>query len=599
MSHRIRKTSFLSIGFFGGNSPFKYNYLQMKQISKQLFKSNGQVHCEPTVNDQQAFIPCNNQLTTNCMKKNIQKIGAMVMLLSMLYSCTNLDVDVKSSLTASNFPKTTEDFISVSGPVYSSLTAESNNGNGFWMISQLSGDEAILTANGGNWYDGGKYKELHMHAFTPANVQIGYVWSWGFNGINTCNRVLKLFDAAEDNSARQVAIAEIKSVRAYYYYLMMDLFGGVPLVTTFGDTSTQERKTRTEIYNFVETELKAAIPYLKTTVSSTTYGRPTKWMAYALLAKLYLNAAVYTGTSKYTEAVSACDSIITEATANKTFALDADYLKMFKPSNGSSVKDFIFAIPYDCNNTVAGIYVQRYWLSSLQKTKYSLPYNPSGCLRTLPTFYGLFNDANDIRNKMWLTGKQYYYDGTPITVATTKKGVDATYTGSDASASVTWQLEFTPDVTFLDLNSFNTGDDQLCRAKGYRCIKFYPDSTSTTRSQSNDMPVFRYADILLMKAEAILRGATASLGQTPLSLVNQVRDRAKATRFTTVDLNTLLDERGRELCFENWRRNDLIRFGKFEDAWGVKTDNNVQKRLFPIPADQITLNPALIQNPGY
>jgi hypothetical protein len=160
-------------------------------------------------------------------------------------------------------------------------------------------------------------------------------------------------------------------------------------------------------------------------------------------------------------------------------------------------------------------------------------------------------------------------------------------------------LEFTPDVTFLDLTSFETGNDQLGRAKGYRCIKFYPDSTSSTRNQGNDFPVFRYADVLLMKAECILRGAAATLGQTPLSLVNQVRSRAGAAAFTTMSLDTLLNERGRELCFENWRRNDLIRFGKFEQPWGVKTDADPRKRIFPIPANELILNPLLTQNPGY
>jgi hypothetical protein len=111
--------------------------------------------------------------------------------------------------------------------------------------------------------------------------------------------------------------------------------------------------------------------------------------------------------------------------------------------------------------------------------------------------------------------------------------------------------------------------------------------------------MFRYADVLLEKAEAILRGASATKGDSPVSLVNQVRSRAKATALTAVALTDILDERGRELSVEAWRRNDLIRFGQFEKPWGIKTDANPAHRIFPIPTAEIQLNPKLTQNPGY
>jgi hypothetical protein len=178
-------------------------------------------------------------------------------------------------------------------------------------------------------------------------------------------------------------------------------------------------------------------------------------------------------------------------------------------------------------------------------------------------------------------------------------GLDSRYDGPDPGAPVEYQLEFTPEIEFRDPETFETGNDQLGRAVGYRANKFYPDKTSITRNQNNDLPIFRYADILLLKAEAILRGATATMGQTPVSLANMVRARAKATPYTTIDLNELLDERARELAFEGWRRNDLIRFGKFEEPWGVKTNTDVRKRILPIPTEQIVLNPLLEQNPSY
>jgi hypothetical protein len=180
-----------------------------------------------------------------------------------------------------------------------------------------------------------------------------------------------------------------------------------------------------------------------------------------------------------------------------------------------------------------------------------------------------------------------------------KVGLDNTYTGADGSAPVDYQLNFTPDVTLRDVARFEVGGDELGKAKGIRNIKYYPDVTATGRNQSNDVPVFRYADVLLMKAEALLRGAAGTYGETTLSLVNQLRNKRKAAMLGSVDLSALLKERALEMNWETWRRNDLIRFGRFEDSWGYKTDADVNKRIFPIPSGERILNPALVQNPGY
>jgi hypothetical protein len=218
---------------------------------------------------------------------------------------------------------------------------------------------------------------------------------------------------------------------------------------------------------------------------------------------------------------------------------------------------------------------------------------------TYKEYYALFNDANDIRKKQFLVGKQYNNDGTPINITTTNIGLDASYSGPNPNATVIHQLEFTPDIVWKNPATFDIGNDELANEAGYRNNKFYPDSLNTDRNQGNDVPMFRYADILLEKAEAILRGASATNGDSPLSLVNQVRSRAKAAALTAVTLSDILDERGREFSMEMWRRNDLIRFGQFEKAWGIKTDANPNKRIFPIPRPEMQLNPKLVQNPGY
>ncbi|MEP7377449.1 MAG: RagB/SusD family nutrient uptake outer membrane protein [Chitinophagaceae bacterium] len=135
---------------------------------------------------------------------------------------------------------------------------------------------------------------------------------------------------------------------------------------------------------------------------------------------------------------------------------------------------------------------------------------------------------------------------------------------------------------------------------GYRNIKFYPDATSSSRNQNNDIPVFRYADIILMKAEAIQRGGTPTLGHSALSLVNMLRAvRTTSASLSGVTLDDIYAERCREFAWEGWHRNDVIRFGKYEAGWGFKTNNEEYRRIFPIPTSALTLNPVLTQNPGY
>jgi hypothetical protein len=147
---------------------------------------------------------------------------------------------------------------------------------------------------------------------------------------------------------------------------------------------------------------------------------------------------------------------------------------------------------------------------------------------------------------------------------------------------------------------FDVGNDEVAWNMGYRNIKFYPDATSSSRNQNNDIPFLRYSDIVLMKAEAILRGGTATAGQTALSLVNSLRaSRTTSAALSTVDLNYIFAERSREFAWEGWHRNDVIRFGKYENKWGFKTDVDVNHRIFPIPTSALALNPKLVQNPGY
>ncbi|MDD4192339.1 MAG: RagB/SusD family nutrient uptake outer membrane protein [Mangrovibacterium sp.] len=529
------------------------------------------------------------------MKKNIIKSFAQTIALTLALGCTDLDVPVVSELTPDTFPKTEKDFVAVASAVYSSMA--SNRFDYMWLAQSLTTDEMIITADGGRWYDGARWMQPHMHTHDKDNRVVQYAWQYGFTIISTCNKVLDILNAAQESDQKKIAIAEIRCVRAWGFYLMIDLYGDVPLAVNFGEPAGA-RVARASVFAFIEDELLAAIPDLNETVDQSTYGRPTKWTACALLAKLYLNAQVYTGTAKWREVVDMCDQVITEAAANGTFALDADWLGMFDVDNGPQIKDFIWAVPFDRNQIKMQMY-GRWWLERHLQAQFELPYTPSGAARTLPEYYAKFNDPNDVREKIWVKGPQFFSDGKPVMLETTNKGYDINYSGPDPNAVIQVQLDLTPEIIFRDVSKFETGNDLKGLMLGYRCNKFFCDKYSLDRYQNNDHPILRYSDVLLMKAEALLRGAPATMGHSALTLVNMIRTRAKASPLTTVNLDELLDERAREFTNEWSRRNDLIRFGKYEDTWGVKTDNNPQKRLFPIPQSEININPLLVQNPGY
>ncbi len=528
-------------------------------------------------------------------------------------SCTKLDVKVESQYISSNFPTTAADYAAVIGPIYSQLS--SKYAIEYFRMQELSTDEAIIPGRDGNYDDNGQYRQHHNHTYTKDHINVKEVWEWGFGGINTCNRIIKIFNQAPtpaNDPTKMAALAEVKAMRSLFYYFMMDLYGNIPIVDSFPVSDLPGTKPRKDVFTFIEKEVKGVLNNLpvKTSANATaTYGHPTRGMAFALLAKLYMNAEAYTGTPRYTEAVAMCDSII----ASKAYDLDASYAAVFAPDNGPQIKESIFAIPYDAL-LIPGQQFTRHGFMAYLYPKYGVPSNLSISMSTTPNFYDKFNLGGDERNATWLIGKQYNFDGTPFTITIKKRDLDASYTGNNTDT--VWQLEITKDIKMTGKKAFDVGNDFLARCMGVRSIKYYPDkaTTAATRMSGNDMQVFRLGDIYLMKAEAILRGVPATTVngelQSALMLVNKIRSRVKATPASSIDLDGLLDERGRELYWENWRRNDLVRFGKYETEYPIPGDAPVpgytpgmdkssDRKIFPIPTSEMKLNPKLSQNPGY
>ena len=539
------------------------------------------------------------------MKKLIPSGALLVLLMYLTTACHDIEVPVNTELTPDIFPQNSAQFIQAAGPPYAALRG--NYAIDYWFVQSLTTDESIMPARGGNWFDNQNYRMLHYHNWTKDHGWTNSTWSWLSTVIGTTNQALSILGQTipATDPTKVTSLAELKMVRALSYFMMMDIYGNVPIDTTYGDFTPHPNTPRAEVFKFIEREVKAALPNLSRKTGVTTYGRANKFTGFALLAKMYLNAEYYTGTQRYTDAIVACDSVINSGLY--TIEPRSSYLQMFYPNNGPQMKEFIFAIPYDpaaaaLPGTNSNMYHGRYDLPRSEVKKFSIPFTPSAPRSTLPEFYANFNDANDIRNRQWLTGLQFLNDGvTPVTVTTTKKGYDQFYTGSDGGAAYTYQVNLTPDIILRqDVATYDAGNDEIAWNMGYRNIKFYPDNTSTSRNQNNDVPVFRYSDIILTKAESILRGGAPTQGQTAVSLVNQIRtNRTTSPALGSVTLEDLYAERNREFAWESWHRNDMIRFGKYEGKWGFKTDADPNHRIFPIPTSAFTVNPALTQNPGY
>ncbi|WP_205509006.1 RagB/SusD family nutrient uptake outer membrane protein [Longitalea arenae] len=549
------------------------------------------------------------------MKKRLIYIAASLLAAGVVVSCHKVTVEATTELTPDVFPQDSLSYISASGPAYVALRG--NVAAEYFFQQTYSTDEGIMPARGGNWYDGGQNMEMHYHTWTKDNGYLNGNWYWLSTIIGVVNQQLNILGRTQpEGAAKDQNLAELKMVRALAYFFMMDNYGNVPIYTTYGDFTPRDKSPRAEVFAFIEKEIKDAIPNLSTAVNTATYGRFTQYGAYALLAKMYLNAEYYTGTKMYNECIAACDNIINSG--KFSIASMANYLRAFYPSNGptavGSKEEFIFAIPYDptFTNTFpfrSANYHARYDVPrSMGKVApgagynyFNIPYVPGGPASTLPEFYRHFNDPNDIRNKQWLAGKQTLPDGvTPLTITTTKAGYDSkTFAGDNTP--YTFQLELTPNIVLRQSTAtFDVGNDEVGWNMGYRNIKFYPDATSATRDQNNDIPIFRYSDIVLMKAEAILRGGAVTLGQTALSLANNLRaNRTISPAWSNITLDSIYNERSREFAWEAWHRNDMIRFGKYEGKWGFKTNAEEYRRIFPIPTNAFAVNPQLTQNPGY
>ena len=542
--------------------------------------------------------------------------------------CTDLDVDIKSQYT--EYP---DSEIALSARMSNAYYAFRNAlGRRYDELISCNSDEYTAVSFDTDYLNGRDMSNISLHMVNAdaSNSQLA-VYNDIQAGIVNCNQLLMDLGDGED----QISLtAPLRAVRAFYTFLLMDNWGDTPIIDykILDSNSAIERSPRAEVAKWIETELLAVRDNCPSEVSESTYGTPTCWMVDALLAKLYINWNVYTqdvtsaswsptaNNEKINDCIAACDRVIESG----LFDLTDDYKTKFMYTNGSHIKDFIYAMPFDAVTAQGMTYARfRTWRRGQNNNGFyniEMTNSVGGNMVLTPEFVKLFCLPGDRRNDVIAgnTGANitketfdvYQYDnatGMPTSVRNTYDGNNVTFTKSIKLATGTYVKDSvtytrTPDA---DLNCGATLEGWT---QGYRSIKFFPDINDYnvySRNQDNDVPIFRYADIILMKCEAIVRGGSATLGNTPKSLFNQIRAYVNAPELADdPDLQDILDERGREFLDEHWRRNDLIRFGDFERDWGFKNDfnkdaANPQYRLLPLARDVLNANTNWKQNPGY
>ncbi|MFB0497252.1 hypothetical protein ABID99_003489 [Mucilaginibacter sp. OAE612] len=545
------------------------------------------------------------------MKKIFYILSSIIIIsvITFTFSCTKLKDKDYATIVASDFKPGTEDLASLLGAGYTYWRPLElgRSANSVFRTNEISADELVIPERPNGWVDGGIYRRMHEHKWTSDEDNSYQIWNNAYAGITTCNRVIYQIENGliPMTTGKEAALAELKVLRASFYYPLCDFFGGVPIITKFdlpsGFLPTQS--TRQQVYDFIVSEVTTNLPQLSAANDQTTYGKFNQWAAHALLAKVYLNAGVYTGTPAWDKCITECNAIINSGVG---FGLESNQSSVFATENELS-KEIIFAIPFDEKFTPDNANAFALHMESLEpenQATYNFQYSPWGGICAIPQFINTFDPDDSRLKNNWIQGQQYTLAGLPI------NGSLGAYTGKP-------------------LNYINVvpGVDSTEEVHGFRLGKF-EYKQGALLGLSNDFPLFRYADVLMMKAECLLRTGDANGAATLVTQVRQrdftanpskaivtgaqlqagsvydygLRNHIKTTTEGGADIQygRFLDELGWEFNTEGRRRQDLIRFGVFtKKSWLSHAPNGDYRVLLPLPRQEVVKNPNLKQNTGY
>lgn len=495
-------------------------------------------------------------------------------------SCTNLDEEVLDGVVVSNTGGGTVNTASLLTSSYEGLRGFETQGQMF-ALDEMSTDALVGPTRGGDWDDNATWRQIHVHTWAPDHVEVRNAWNALLSQVYNCNLVIENGTDTEKTQAR--------FLRAFYYYNVIDLFGQVPYREA-GSSLEADPKVwaRAEATDFVISELEAVVGSLPARTLANTSVANTD-AAHFLLAKLYLNKGVFKAANAagpYTFDAADMAKVVTNVDAINGSLAD-DYWDNFKPSNSTS-NEILFSSVNVRGGAGGGI--QFFWRMGMHYNQ-----TPDGWngFATVAEYYDKFN-PNDRRIKNadaaiitafgnpvgYQIGQIYKPGGTEI--ARDRIKTTANPLGQP--------LFFTKKLTLITSGA-------TLESAGVRGQKYIPDSQNLG-SPDNDYVFMRYSDALMMKAEAIARGGAGTNDVAKLLKIHTRTQTNDITPFPTT-LDGIYLERGKELWWEGWRRNDMIRFGKFLAIRELKpyvSDNKYI--LYPIPADAL-FNANLKQNPGY
>ena len=569
-------------------------------------------------------------------------IFSVALLSAALLTGCSLDENPKSQFSEEEaFKNSTLTYVNSVANVYSAI------GDGLYggtdcvhTLQEFMSDATMLPGRQGDWVDGGKWQNMFLHNFESSVDTYATVWNHLFKIIGLCNTSIdKLTPFLEEHPEYKTYVSELRALRAIYYYNAMDLFAQVPVVTSSKQsTSDVKQSNRSEVFKFVITELAEVLPDLGDGHCQNTgeyYGRVTKAVAYMCLAKCAINAPVYTiddtSASSYQAFVGTdlskqakADETLGQAVSDKGktimmtvdgterncwetvkycvdkihaagYSLTANYADNFVKANESSTEN-IFVRPNDDKTYKITDYnlMRSLHYNHASAIGYSGWNGACATVRAMQVMgYGTANEDPRLRLNYWCD----------------RDFEKEQHTGSLSDGATQTPLEYEPLKAVVNFGNDANPHDVKCA--GARFKKYEYDGTASTQGQNNnDLVIWRYADALLLKAEAEYRlGDKAGA----LSLVNEVRNRAKATPRTSITLNDILDERMIELAWEGTRRQDQIRFCTFTEptvdrypgvahsslAGDYNDDKTGYTVVYPIPYSVLNLNKNLKQNPGY
>lgn len=471
---------------------------------------------------------------------------------------------------------------------------------GIYDYNTLTTDEAIIPIRGGNWYDGGLWENMYNHTWTATDTDLYNVWKYLYKVIVLSTKSLETIEKHKALLTEQQRVdytAEVRAVRAMYYYYAMDMFGRIPILQSSTQKTADIRQSnRSDVFWYVVKELQDVAPLLAnehSNLQGNYYGRVTRPVAWFLLAKLSLNAEVYTDDDWTDSSRPDGKTIMFDIEGNKKnawqtcvhycdlitaagYTLEADYTKNFAVHNEGSTEN-IFTIPLDkilYLNEFHYLFRSRHYAHGGAYSGAS----ENGTCATLHTMAvnGFGTNTPDARLDM------NFYTG--------KVEVDGKYVTLDDGTP----LEYKPLAVEKNLTA-----SPYLETAGARMKKYEVDRTaySDGRMPDNDIVLYRYADVLLMKSEAKVRN-----GESGDEEMNAVRSRVGMPSLSAT-LDNILNERLLELVWEGWRRQDMIRFGTYCKQYDIHTPSEADKKgyttVFPIPEKAHELNPNLKQNPGY